>query len=209
MSFPTRSNGEVIDASHINDLQTAVTALQAVPPLYPSNIFSQAGAFSNTPRELATSVSAITSADRIVSGFIAAQSMTVANATIYVSTTHASAGSAYIALYSLDSIGDGTLIAVTASTTSLFTALGKKTVAFAASAALVAGNAYAVGLFYTTGTNPQVRAVPGIQTDIGHGIKQPWSAARFTGSAAPPSTSFTYAGITPVSGSVPYVEFTP
>jgi hypothetical protein len=203
----------IIGSADPTSLEYRVDALENAPAAvsnYPSTIFLQAGAFSNTPREMATSVSALSSGDTIVSGFIAAQSMTVANATIYLSTAHASAGSAYIALYSIDASGNGTRIAVTASTTSLFVApLGKKTVAFTTPVALVAGEAYAVGLFYTTGTNPQVRAVPGIQTDIGHGIRCPFSSGRFTGTAAPPSASFTYAGVTPTSGSVPYVEFTP
>lgn len=209
-SFTTHSAGQVITAADINLVQTAINALEnAGAPAADSTAFTTG--FSNVPRWATTGSLGLNSTLALMAGFVAPKSMTIANINMYPNGTAVSTH-AYVALYSLAANGDGTQIAITADTTSMFTVANvKKTIPFVTPIAVTAGTAYAVAVYYSGGGGPTMTAVPGISVPnivATGGVTQPWLYCRQTAGATAPLSTFVFASMTTVSTAIPYVEFT-
>lgn len=139
-----------------------------------------------------------------VCGFISPKSFTAAKAVLYVTTGGSGQTSFKVGLYSLDSSGNGTRIAVTADEKTAMQGTGKIELSFLASTAVSAGSAYAIAFYGNGGTQPTIRKA----TTTGHATlnagQQPFQSARLAGQTDCPA-SLTFSGLT-VSTDAYYVE---
>lgn len=165
-SFTTHSAGQVILASAINLIQTAVNALENTPVgVVPTDgsgaVKRSATSFATMSPSIATSTVSFTAGQVYFTFFTAPLSLTTTQVRYAVTTAAVtSAAGTAIGLYSVDGADAGTLIASVAST-SLFTTLGAVTKSWAVSTAITAGNRYAIGFLDIVGnTQPQLAGAP-------------------------------------------------
>lgn len=173
--------------------------------------FPQVPAFSNIDRVTATSNAGPTNQNGQVYGFVAPMSLTVGHVTVYLVTADAAVTVGQIALYSVASNGDLTQVAATGNVASSFTSGAPKQVisAFAASVAIVAGNAYALSVYFNGGAPVFAGALVNGSQAFATGIKQPFHSARTAASVSVPGASITFASLNIVAAVSPvYAEFT-
>lgn len=161
MSFPTRSNGEVIDASHMNDVQDAIEALQAAGSGVNPAVLNGFLEWTFDPALSSNFGKQINSVGTLhLTKFIAYASHNVSNVAFYVQSV-GSTSTCRVALYS----SAGALLKQSTSAVST-TTTGLKTCALTATQALVAGTIYYAAVWCVSGSGqaPSLSASENAQT---------------------------------------------
>jgi hypothetical protein len=136
----------------------------------------------------------------------------------FICTTAAAGGTTgvtacYVALYTVNDDDSLTRVAITANTTASATSLGIKTVSWASSYNMVAGQRYAIGISaaYDSTTAPQFMSsniTSGATTELAAAL--PARCAYLTATSGVPATSYTSAAIASgTSNAQPYVVVLP
>jgi hypothetical protein len=172
---------------------------------YSPSIFAAAGTLVATgqesiPRLTAATVVAVSSGNMRTAVFRARKSETTTQVRM-VCATAASGGASgvtalYIGLYTVDSTGAMTRVAVTANSSTLFNSTGLKTVSWSSSYAITAGTLLAVGVTATfdSTTAPQVSA--GLGPASGEVAALPPVALLLGTTSGVPSTSYSAGTVT-------------
>lgn len=232
-TFTTRSNGDVIQPAHVNELQTNVVALETRVGITGSAdatsltkriaVLEAAGSggagtsgqvlakgFANHRRRDITGGVTATSGVLWVQGVHAPRSETLTKMSINVSTAGTSVTLFKLGLYTLDASGNGTLVASTASAHVAINAASTNTkldINLASNYAVVAGTLYATALISVGGTPPVNlgRAADSVLVRLDT-MAQPFLGGSKAALSDLPG-SFTIGTIS-VGADVPYIEIT-
>lgn len=192
-TFTTHSAGQVITSADINLIQTAVNTLERG-----GSGWTFTNGVANYPAQSLATTSTTTTGRLNLSGFIAGKSFTAANIIGYASAAGTSVTLFKYGLYTLDSSGNGTLVASTANQSTAANGFnGVRSYALSSSYAVTAGTAYALALLSVGGNAPQYacNTTTAFNGAIS-GIAQPFLFAGLDSQTDLPS-SFTYASLTP------------
>lgn len=220
-SYSPHATNDVIAASHVNDLQDAVTALEtkvgqntsAVTTSldYIVNHLSGGGSgpdiaaslgVTTMPRAAVTNVAGQGTGLLYLTGFVPQVSFTASKIRTYVPGAGNTTTSCWLGIYSIvPSTGAGTLIAITANDITISVA-GLHTTNLVTPVALVAGNAY---MYANLGVGGTYTPASGPSTNLGiAGWSNPRIAAFLSGQSTMPA-SFTLGSLTVTSTPV-YAE---
>lgn len=197
MAFTTKSNGQTIDASHVNELQDAVEALQAA-----SFTPADYGFISWTmqPAAVNAAIAATASGQMWVARIRLPEAATITNISFVIETIGSSVTRSLVALYD----ADRDLIAQSADQGGAFGSLGIKTTALAAPQAVAAGDYY-IGMWQTgtTSGRPLGSALSNQAFAIPQFASFPrWARTTSTGLTTTAPSSFT---VDAISGHIPWM----
>lgn len=200
----------VNNSADTDSLDYRVTALendvQTFDPAPARKVSSTA--FESFPRMFVTnSATTVTAGHTYFTFFTCPMDITAANVRVYVNTAGSSSPTtSEIGLYSVDGSGDGTRVAVTSSTVN-WASTGMKSYAFTGSAALTAGQRYAISVWQSNGTGPELAQIANGADGAALAIELPKTSGYYASNRA--GASFTNANVTnPGSGQYFWFEIT-